>query len=434
MSGACSLARCCSLLTVARIPFERALDFANKEKITELLYPLFVHNIGALLYHPTNQSRTNAVMAAAERRKQDQSQMRHAQQPSLPSMQHQQPPHHLARPALDRPHAFPTPPTSASSVLGAMNNQDAALPWGSSNMASAASNMPMDGNLAHPRSMPTTPATTPPGSAMQSMPNYPSNGATYDHTRTHMYSAAPAPPSAYAPAPPTARYPPAASYVKNEMAPPLRGPHDPEATEYKDAHGYASNGHAAPHDADHAHDSEYAHDAAPNYDAGRGSYAYTNGNSVATEHPHLSPDMGSPTQSASGRATPRTSTHSAGYYGHQTGYTTPPRNQPASSNLYNVISHERGATNGSMNGDTYTSATDLNGGLSNGYVHAAPGSNKRSRDDDDDDQERPSSRGPTGEMEGGLKRRRTIREGSASGPVYETSLNRSRTVVGPRHR
>ncbi|KAH7348716.1 hypothetical protein BKA65DRAFT_501222 [Rhexocercosporidium sp. MPI-PUGE-AT-0058] len=36
------------------IPFERALEFANKEKITEMLYPLFVHNIGALLYHPIN--------------------------------------------------------------------------------------------------------------------------------------------------------------------------------------------------------------------------------------------------------------------------------------------------------------------------------------------------------------------------------------------
>lgn len=36
------------------IPFERALDFANKEKITELLYPLFVHNIGAFLYRPNN--------------------------------------------------------------------------------------------------------------------------------------------------------------------------------------------------------------------------------------------------------------------------------------------------------------------------------------------------------------------------------------------
>ncbi|OCL14051.1 apses-domain-containing protein, partial [Glonium stellatum] len=33
----------------ARIPFERALEFANREAITELLYPLFVHNIRDLL-------------------------------------------------------------------------------------------------------------------------------------------------------------------------------------------------------------------------------------------------------------------------------------------------------------------------------------------------------------------------------------------------
>ncbi|RKK69783.1 Cell pattern formation-associated protein STUA [Fusarium oxysporum] len=51
------------------IPYDRALDFANKEKITELLFPLFVHNIGALLYHPSNSNRTSQVMAAAERRK-----------------------------------------------------------------------------------------------------------------------------------------------------------------------------------------------------------------------------------------------------------------------------------------------------------------------------------------------------------------------------
>lgn len=38
------------------IPFEKALEFANKEKITEALYPLFVHNIGALLYHPVNHA------------------------------------------------------------------------------------------------------------------------------------------------------------------------------------------------------------------------------------------------------------------------------------------------------------------------------------------------------------------------------------------
>ena len=44
------------LLMYRRIPFDRALEFANKEKITEALYPLFVHDIGALLYHPTNRA------------------------------------------------------------------------------------------------------------------------------------------------------------------------------------------------------------------------------------------------------------------------------------------------------------------------------------------------------------------------------------------
>jgi hypothetical protein len=35
------------------IPFERALEFAVNEGIVDRLYPLFLHNIGALLYHPT---------------------------------------------------------------------------------------------------------------------------------------------------------------------------------------------------------------------------------------------------------------------------------------------------------------------------------------------------------------------------------------------
>lgn len=38
------------------IPLDRALDLANKEKITELLYPLFVHDIDALLHPPVNSA------------------------------------------------------------------------------------------------------------------------------------------------------------------------------------------------------------------------------------------------------------------------------------------------------------------------------------------------------------------------------------------
>lgn len=123
------------VLRQVRIPYERALDFANKEKITEMLYPLFVHNIGALLYHPTNQSRTTQVMAAAERRKQEQGQMRNGPPAQgLPSIQQHH--HHsmalpgpqpsllsqanMVRPPLDRAHTFPTPPTSGSGVMGSM--------------------------------------------------------------------------------------------------------------------------------------------------------------------------------------------------------------------------------------------------------------------------------------------------------------------------
>ncbi|CAL3971018.1 hypothetical protein PZA11_007388 [Diplocarpon coronariae] len=43
------------------IPYQRALDLANKEKITDRLYPLFVHNISALLYHPINRAGYPAV-------------------------------------------------------------------------------------------------------------------------------------------------------------------------------------------------------------------------------------------------------------------------------------------------------------------------------------------------------------------------------------
>ena len=88
------------VLTRNRIPFERALEFANKEKITEQLYPLFVHDIGALLYHPSNQTRASvgsAAMAAVDRnRRPDQMQthQRYLSGPAAsqpPSLHHHHP-------------------------------------------------------------------------------------------------------------------------------------------------------------------------------------------------------------------------------------------------------------------------------------------------------------------------------------------------------
>lgn len=40
------------------IPFERALELANQEGMTDLLYPLFVYDIAALLPHPGTQMYT----------------------------------------------------------------------------------------------------------------------------------------------------------------------------------------------------------------------------------------------------------------------------------------------------------------------------------------------------------------------------------------
>lgn len=461
------------------IPFERALDFANKEKITELLYPLFVHNIGALLYHPTNQTRTNAVMAAAERRKQEQNQMRNTQPPGLPSIhqhhhhsmnnsigghlpgpQHSIAPHPAAgRPGLDRAHTFPTPPTSASSVMGNMSNPDGSFQWGPQGMNNVQGTNPLsiDTGLSNARSMPTTPATTPPGTSIQSMQQYQQGSQQpYDNSR-QMYSAPPPQQNAYPQPTPEQqnmnRYSQPNSYIKNEMGPPTaRAPgSEAEHNEAKDANGMIHHGqgqgqvvHGQAEDETDQHEAEYTHGNPANYDSSRGSYSYTNGPSVGSlpgEHPHLSPEMtGSPSHPASGRATPRTASAPQPYYTQQQGgYNTPPRVQPPSSNLYNVMSSERGTANGNGGGDVYAPQTDLGNSIPNGYTAQQPvmnggqSSNKRGRDDDDDG--RPSSRGPGGVGDiDGLKRRKTIREGSVSGPPTYEPPNRARSVITQRRR
>ena len=168
-----------------------------------MLYPLFVHNIGALLYHPTNSNRTNAVMAAAERRKletksQQGGMVTGSGQPPPPPLTHHHSmnssgsphgsqPHSIAphpgagRPGLDRAHTFPTPPTSASSVIG-MSGQGSSYDWGAQNVQSG----PPLAIDSHPHSTPNTPATTPPGATMQPIHSY--TGQPPYETNRPMYS------------------------------------------------------------------------------------------------------------------------------------------------------------------------------------------------------------------------------------------------------
>lgn len=431
------------------------MDFANKEKITELLYPLFVHNIGALLYHPTNSNRTNAVMAAAERRKMETKQQQQqggilgppgSQPPSLhhhhsmtnPVASHvSQPPHSIAphpgsRPNLDRAHTFPTPPTSASSTVG-MNSQGQYDSWGQNMGAGVQSTQPLAIDT-HAHSTPNTPATTPPGPPMSSMQTYPGQ-QPYDSSRP-MYSSATTQQAQYAPQQTLPQQNMARlsgsiqanNYLKHEMGPPSsrapgsgpdieHGDHKPEG--YTHNQGSETVGHGTgEEEAEHEHDSEYPHDNNAPYNANRGTYSNYNPapnlGSLPGEHPHLSPEMsGSPPhQNGSGRVTPRTSAGSQPQW--PPGYHTPPR-APASSNQYPSISDARASvSNGTSGTETYPPGS-LPASYAPLHVNGATPSNKRMREDEDQDhQSRPASRGDDIDS---LKRRKMAREGSVSGPI-----------------
>ncbi|MCJ1406006.1 hypothetical protein MMC19_000071 [Ptychographa xylographoides] len=449
------------------IPFERALDFANREKITELLYPLFVHNIGALLYHPTNSSRTNMVVQAAERRKMQEKQQQQtamlggsgSQPPALHhhhSMSSQmtphvpQPVHSIAphpgagRPALDRAHTFPTPPTSASSIIG---NSANSYEWGGQGMSNgvqATQPLSIDTGLSNTRSMPSTPATTPPGNSIHSMQSY-QNPQPYDSSRP-MYSAAPQQQTQYASQQNVAQHNLARfgqpmqpnSYIKNEMGPPssrttgsgAEGEHvDIKVDPYSHSQGNEQVGHGTgEEEAEHEHDTEYAHDNSTAYNANRGPYNYNAGPTIGSihgEHPHLSPEQmnGSPHANGSGRGTPRNGSVPQSQW--TPGYNTPPR-VPPSSNLYNVMSDARTTTNGSTV-DTYTPAPLQAAYAPTATNGAVPG--KRGREEEDQDHSRPGS---GGESIDALKRRKTGREGSISTPTGTSFDRDSRPMNRPR--
>ncbi len=377
-------------------------------------------------------------MAAAQRKTDT---LRAAQPPpGLPSLQQQQQPQHhhplslpgpqsqlsshppsMGRPPLDRAHSFPTPPASASTVIGSMGGSDG-FQWNQQGMSNGQgpSQISIDTTLSNSaRSLPNTPATTPPGSSLQSMHPYPPATQAYDSSR-QMYQP---------PAPPSSSYPPpnsaaperplyGQSYVKSEMGPPTNraaGPNGEQA-DSKPTNGILHPGQAeavaaagGEDEADHEHDGEYTHDSGA-YDTNRGPYNYSAPpvSALQNDHSHLSPELsGSPHQAGSGRATPRTAAAPQSYYAGQGGYNTPPRGGQTSSNLYSVMSNERGPTNGSAPSDVYASQGDMGSSMQNGYSAQPPALNgvpsmKRGRDDDDDRTD--------------LKRRKAMLDGASSIP------------------
>ena len=417
-----------------------------------MLYPLFVHNIGALLYHPTNSNRTNAVMAAAERRKLETK----GQQGSMvtgagsqpPSLHHHhsmnssgsphgsQPPHSIAphpgagRPGLDRAHTFPTPPTSASSGIGM--GQGNSYDWGAQSINNGVQAAPPLAIDSHPHSTPNTPASTPPGATIQSMHPY-SGQQSYDNTRP-MYSAPTAPQAQYAPQQNVQHQSDMGrtqsnSYMKHEMGPPSarlgagsQAEHlDSKTDAYAHTQGAEQVGHATgEEEADHEHDTDYPHESNATYSTSRGAYYNAPGSGLTTlhgDHAQVSPEMNdSPHQNGNGRMTPRTSAGSQSQW--SSGYHTPPRAAP-SSNLYNVMSDTRSSVpNGTAGAENYASVS-LQSNYAPSHLNGATPSTKRLREDDSEDPARSESHG-----DDALKRQKMGRQGSVGGVAGSSTYDR----------
>jgi protein SOK2 len=357
------------------IPFERALDFANKEKITEMLYPLFVHNIGALLYHPTNSQSGRASVGNASmagRRPEDDPNFGRPGMPALPpSMPHHhamnapvsQPPHSIApqptggRPSIDRAHTFPTPPTSTSGMMG-MVSATGSYDYGNVHQGQP---LGVDGSMAA-RSVPTTPATTPPD---QQSIQYQTSQSAYDNQR-QMYST-PSQHGGYYAQPQqnmnrftTLQSSPNGGPLKSDMGPPGRASVDDHAD------GKPHDGYGGQQDADGEHEGEYIHTSALSGAAAQRRSSEPFSNQVSTGHVHSdpasahhlspndmthSPGVNGAAAAGSGRATPRTS-----YTGAYNSSTPQRAATLPSSNLNYVMSNDVRANGGAPVSGEYPSA------------------------------------------------------------------------------
>ncbi|KAF4551439.1 putative cell pattern formation-associated protein stuA [Elsinoe fawcettii] len=372
------------------IPFERALEFANKEKITEQLYPLFVHQIGQLLYHPPGaggRTGISTAMATTDRTRtsmdSEGDHLRSTYGSQAPSLQHHHSmsgsisgqggqgghasSHSAARPGLDRAHTFAAP----GSNMGMSDSSGYSSHWQNGPTTSGPMSAPLhvDTGINGTRSVPSTPAnpvSSPPTNGLASVSSYQTSGA-YEPPRSY-HSAHPSYSSGYGGS--VSRYSAMQSSpaTKTEMGPPARVGHDGEDK-------YNSHGHEQPPSSEAGetdHDNDYTHSAGP-YSQHRGNYAY--GGQTQTPISAESQDMSGSPHKQPGRSTPRTT-------GNYPPYGAPQRPDLPASNLYTAIGNDpRSMPNGSgmyssnnYSSQSYASPTSL------------PPSNKRGHEIDDDEQ------------------------------------------------
>lgn len=402
-----------------------------------MLYPLFVNNISALMYHPMNTVRTNAILQAVERKRmeasthyqQAQAQRRNPNELVLPSSQ---PPHHMGQISpYGMPHmALSQPP--AGPVRPEMGGRSLTFPappsdgyWNGSSMSSGQA-LAID-TVVNSRSMPATPASTPPANSLIQYPQQ-----TYSEPRNQSLYSGNAPQQSMSmtrfggPLPQPNSY--MSQHDKNSMGPPASAGADNSRPSSRQNNGDVKEDEHSSHYAgqDDRKDDGYSTQQSNGYDHPdrNNYYAEVNGSSNAAQST-------SPPQPAyeTSNGTSRTNGTSNQWSG---SYTTSPRGtsdqaiprQPP----FGLLNGESGDRD---SGDSYSSGLpNINTSYtsSNGLPSA-----KRIRelDDDEDEDGRPSSRGE--DTEGGLKRRKTLSSGSATTPpVGVSNRPRSQLVGGGR--
>jgi enhanced filamentous growth protein 1 len=343
------------------------LEFANKEKITEQLYPLFVHDIGALLYHPQNPNQhrgslPNNTMAALDRTQRERRMIgTHSTAPAplhnasmgpqmvgapVPS------PQSSVRPGLDRAHTFPTPPASASSVVGIGTQGTTYDSWNNNNGMPPAQPLAIDTGLSNQRSVPNTPASTPPGKSTQGATHYPTP-QSYDASRSVYQNS-------------TSQGPYQSSQVR--FGGPLQSSPYQKSKFIRQDFGLHSVLTKFPEEEqEHEHESEYPHASNPAYSGNHSTYQYQP-NSAPTvpgaEMPRVA-DITSPQQTNGANRDSRAAPSQAW----QSAYATPQRSNTApATNIYSVMEPR----------DTHMVHYQPTS-----YANGSVPSNKRGREDDD---------------------------------------------------
>jgi protein SOK2 len=272
-----------------------------------------------------------------------------------------------ARPGMDRASTFPTPPTSASSV--ALNPQGSPYEY---SMPSQSQQLSIDTTISNQRSVPNTPASTPPGKATHGSAVY-SNSQSYDPARP-----------VYSNATPSGQY-----QRQVQFGGPLQPPPSYKS-EYSPHHRNQDNNPLTFISEEEEHDHQEYH-SSNGYVPSQSAYSY-NPNSASAGQP-------SPQQNGSGRVTPRTSTSQIYQY------PTPQRSNTApASNVYNVM-EPRDAANGHES-HYYPAPTNGAG-------------TKRGREDDD-------------EVEDSKRQKVDPEDGGPVGGSPYPSINAGRPVIAAR--